>query len=166
MLGQDVKLAFVGCSRCASKLIMRHDTYAALDIVCMPGCALGATGWRCILRALATIPHIQALHGLASFVRSTSFDPTDVLRGLQWPVTLLQQPTPVKAILQFCRELSIGKHMGDPVASLLLLGPEGAGKSTLLHRLQTRTWKANFLSTDGLCIGASGVSVSRGGSSV
>jgi len=126
-----------------------------LTRVFTPGCALGACGWRCVLQALMTVPHIQEVRGLSSFVRSTTIDPTHVLRGLQWPVALLQQPDPESAILQFCREVSIGKHMGDPVASLLLLGPGGAGKSTLLHRLQTRTWKANLLSTDGMCIGAS-----------
>ena len=126
-----------------------------LTPVCTPGCALGACGWRCILQALMTVPHIQAVGGLYSFVRYTTIDATHVLRGLQWPVALLQQADPESAILQFCREVSIAKHMGDPVASLLLLGPGGTGKSTLLHRLQERTWRANLLSTDGMCIGAS-----------
>ena len=50
--------------------------------------------------------------------------------------------------------MSHGVHKGDPVASVLLLGPGGAGKSTLLHRLQTGKWSPDVKSTDGLRVGA------------
>jgi len=120
------------------------------------GCDLGEAGWRVILHALATAPHTpKEVVGLEDdFVHSTDFDPAAVLRDLKWPVDVLQQPNPVTAILQFCRELHKGAHSGDPVASLLLLGPGGAGKSTLLHRLTKDEFNAAIKSTDGLRIGA------------
>ena len=133
----------------------------------MSDCGLGASGWRSVLQAMTHLSHIQTVGGLSSdFLNSGrrpgrrpgrrfgAFRPSDVLLDLNWPVDLLQQPNPEEAILQFCREMSAGK-CNNPVASLLLLGPGGAGKSTLLHRLQTRTWKANLQSTDGLRVGAS-----------
>ena len=120
------------------------------------GCNFGEAGWRIILHALATAPHIpNTVVGLKrDFVHATDFDPADVLRDLKWPDYLLQQPNPDIAILQFCRELHKGAHSGDPVASLLLLGPGGAGKSTLLHRLTKDEFNADIKSTDGLRIGA------------
>jgi len=128
----------------------------------MSDCGLGASGWRSVLQAMTHLSHIQTVGGLSSdflnsgglFFPAHTFRPSDVLLGLNWPVDLLQQPNPEEAVLQFCREMSAGK-CNNPVASLLLLGPGGAGKSTLLHRLQTRTWKANLQSTDGLRVGAS-----------
>jgi len=120
------------------------------------GCGFGEAGWRVILHALATAPHTpKEVGGLKDdFVNATDFDPAAVLRDLKWPVDLLQQPNPDTAIPQFCRELHKGAHSGDPVASLLLLGPGGAGKSTLLHRLTKDEFNAAVKSTDGLCIGA------------
>ena len=131
----------------------------------MSDCGIGASGWRSVLQAMTHLPHIQTVGGLSSnflnsgrrgidLFRKLRAPASDVLLGLNWPVDLLQQPNPEEAILQFCREMSAGK-CNDPVASFLLLGPGGAGKSTLLHRLQTRTWKANLLSTDGLRVGSS-----------
>jgi len=120
------------------------------------GCDFGEAGWRIILHALATAPHTpKEVEGLnPDFVHATDFNPAAVLRDLKWPVDLLQQPNPDTAILQFCRELHKGAHSGDPVASLLLLGPGGAGKSTLLHRLTKDEFNAAIKSTDGLRIGA------------
>ena len=119
-------------------------------------CGFGETAWRIILHALATAPHIpKEVRGLEDdFVDATDFDPAAVLRGLKWPVDLLQQPNPDTAIPQFSRELHKGAHSGDPVASLLLLGPGGAGKSTLLHRLTQGEFNTSIKSTDGLRIGA------------
>jgi len=121
-----------------------------------PDCDFGEAGWRVILQALATAPHIPAkVVGLKQdFVSASDFDPSAVLRDLKWPVDLLQQPDPDAAIPQFCRELHKGAHSGDPVASLLLLGPGGAGKSTLLHRLTKGEFNTGIKSTDGLRIGA------------
>jgi len=121
-----------------------------------PDCDFGEAGWRVILHALATAPHTPKLvAGLQrGFVNATDFDPAAVLRDLKWPVDLLQQRNPDTAIPQFCRELHKGAHSGDPVASLLLLGPGGAGKSTLLHRLTKDEFNAAIKSTDGLRIGA------------
>jgi len=122
----------------------------------MPDCHLQASGWRVILQSVSSLPHIREVSGLAGdFVRATSFDPVAVLSELRWPVNLLRQSNPAAAILQFCRELCRGMYTGDPVASLVLLGPGGTGKSTLLHRLQTHMWKPDIISTDGLCIGMS-----------
>jgi len=104
---------------------------------------------------MAALPHIASVYGLGSdFIRTTRFDPAKVLHKLKWPVDLLHQRDPEDAILQFCREMSNGTHNGDPVASLLLMGPGGAGKSTLLHRLTTREFLPSLESTDGLCIGS------------
>ena len=121
-----------------------------------PDCDFGEAGWRVILHALATAPQTPKLvQGLKrDFVDATDFDPAAVLRDLKWPVDLLQQPNPDTAIPQFCRELHKGAHSGDPVASLLLLGPGGAGKSTLLHRLTQGEFNTSIKSTDGLRIGA------------
>ena len=120
------------------------------------GCDIGPAGWRSMLHSLTQASGIKTLKGLRDdFIRSTRFDPASVLRDLQWPVDLLQRDSPERTILQFCRELSHGVHNGDPVASMLLLGPGGAGKSTLLHRLQTDKWKPDVQSTDGLRVGAS-----------
>ena len=120
------------------------------------GCNIGAAGWRSILQSLTHFPKIKTLTGLKqSFIRTSKFDPASMLRDLQWPIELLHHSNPESAILQFCRETSHGMHNGDPVASVLLLGPGGAGKSTLLHRLQTGKWKPDLKSTDGLRVGAS-----------
>jgi len=121
-----------------------------------PDCGFGEAGWRVILQALATAPHFpDKVEGLNDgFVNATDFEPAAVLRDLKWPVDLLQQPNPNTAIPQFCRELHKGAHSGDPVASLLLLGPGGAGKSTLLHRLTKGEFNTSIKSTDGLRIGA------------
>jgi len=120
------------------------------------GCNFGEAGCRVILHALATAPHTpKVVQGLKrDFVNATDFDPAAVLRDLKWPVDLLQQPNPDTAIPQFCRELRKGAHSGDPVASVMLLGPGGAGKSTLLHRLTKDEFNAAIKSTDGLRIGA------------
>ena len=121
-------------------------------------CNIGAAGWRSILQSLAHVSSIKTLTGLKyDFTQAMEFDPADVLRDLRWPVDLLQHPDPESAILQFCREMSHGTHHGDPVASVLLLGPGGAGKSTLLHRLQTGKWNPDVTSTDGLRVGTSRV---------
>ena len=84
-----------------------------------PDCDFGEAGWRVILHALTTAPHIpKEVEGLQSdFVNATDFDPAAVLRDLKWPVDLLQQPNPDTAIPQFCRELHKGAHSGDLVAS-------------------------------------------------
>jgi len=124
--------------------------------LCGAGNGIGATGWRSMLQSLAHVSNIKTLAGLKTgFTHATTFDPASVLRDLQWPVDLLQHPEPDSAILQFCREMSHGVHNGNPVASVLLLGPGGAGKSTLLHRLQTSTWNPDLKSTDGLRVGTS-----------
>ena len=119
-------------------------------------CHFGEAGWRRILLALSTAPHIPSrVDGLGmDFVKSTTFDPVVVLQSLRWPAELLEQPDPDKAILEFCRALSKGAFEGDPVASVVVLGPGAAGKSTLLWRLNNRRFNSHLKSTNGLHIGA------------
>jgi len=148
----------LACTRCD---IMCRSTMQVCDCSCFHSPlstdnSIRATGWRRILQSLAHVSNIKTLVGLKyGFIRTTKFDPADTLRDLHWPVDLLHRSNPESAILQFCREMSHGVHNGDPVASMLLLGPGGAGKSTLLHRLQTGKWNPDVKSTDGLRVGAS-----------
>lgn len=95
-------------------------------------------------------------------MHTRAFDAASLLRDLRWPVDMLKQADPDTAVLQFCRELCKGEYSGDPVASLLLLGPGGAGKSTLLHRFEQGEFYAGIKSTDGLRIGTCGGVTQRG----